>query len=255
MLQRMQKLMKIQTRKESSQTKEKRMKSTLLKQRSQREVEMIAKTRPIQSLLNLQRTTFMSEQGGVKQPIAIALLKEEKISERMKLLQDLVPGCNKVTGKALMLDEIINYVQSLQRQVEFLSMKLASVNTRLDFNMDTLISKDMFQSSQPLPHPMFPSDSSASAAIFGHQQQPNPPLHSNISDMDPLDTAGLCRNLNTQLPPLDGFTQNTHQYPTFCEDDLQTIVQMGFGQNPSLETFPPQNFQGSNQVSHMKIEL
>lgn len=36
----------------------------------------------------------------------------------MKLLQDLVPGCNKVTGKALMLDEIINYVQSLQRQVE-----------------------------------------------------------------------------------------------------------------------------------------
>ena len=62
----------------------------------------------------------------------------------MKLLQDLVPGCNKVTsplfgvsnfsktpvvhtlqisfeqitGKAIMLDEIINYVQSLQRQVE-----------------------------------------------------------------------------------------------------------------------------------------
>ncbi|KAG5252237.1 basic helix-loop-helix family protein [Salix suchowensis] len=189
-------------------------------------------------------------------------VRREKISERMKLLQDLVPGCNKVTGKALMLDEIINYVQSLQRQVEFLSMKLASVNTRLDFNMDTLISKDMFQSSQPLPHPIFPSDSSASAAIFGHQQQPNPPLHSNISNgavthcsMDPLDTAGLCRNLNTQLPPLDGFTQNAHQYPTYCEDDLQTIVQMGFGQNPSLETFPPQNFQGSNEVSHMKIEL
>jgi len=36
----------------------------------------------------------------------------------MKYLQDLVPGCNKVTGKAGMLDEIINYVQSLQRQVE-----------------------------------------------------------------------------------------------------------------------------------------
>ena len=36
----------------------------------------------------------------------------------MKYLQDLVPGCNKITGKAGMLDEIINYVQSLQRQVE-----------------------------------------------------------------------------------------------------------------------------------------
>ncbi|QCD84976.1 Myc-type [Vigna unguiculata] len=34
----------------------------------------------------------------------------------------------RVTGKALVLDEIINYVQSLQNQVEFLSMKLASVN-------------------------------------------------------------------------------------------------------------------------------
>lgn len=45
-------------------------------------------------------------------------VRREKISERMKYLQDLVPGCSKVTGKAVMLDEIINYVQSLQRQVE-----------------------------------------------------------------------------------------------------------------------------------------
>ncbi|KAJ8563078.1 hypothetical protein K7X08_031530 [Anisodus acutangulus] len=56
--------------------------------------------------------------------------RREKISERMRILQDLVPGCNKVIGKALVLDEIINYVQSLQRQVEFLSMKLEAVNTR-----------------------------------------------------------------------------------------------------------------------------
>lgn len=44
--------------------------------------------------------------------------RREKISKKMKCLQDLVPGCNKVTGKAGMLDEIINYVQSLQKQVE-----------------------------------------------------------------------------------------------------------------------------------------
>ncbi|OMO93749.1 hypothetical protein COLO4_16699 [Corchorus olitorius] len=53
-------------------------------------------------------------------------VRREKISERMK-----------VTGKALMLDEIINYVQSLQNQVEFLSMKLASVNPMFyDFGVD-----------------------------------------------------------------------------------------------------------------------
>ena len=44
--------------------------------------------------------------------------RREKISKKMKYLQDLVPGCNTVTGKAGVLDEIINYVQSLQRQVE-----------------------------------------------------------------------------------------------------------------------------------------
>ncbi|GJN04094.1 hypothetical protein PR202_ga21612 [Eleusine coracana subsp. coracana] len=45
-------------------------------------------------------------------------VRRERISERMRMLQALVPGCDKVTGKALILDEIINYVQSLQNQVE-----------------------------------------------------------------------------------------------------------------------------------------
>ena len=45
-------------------------------------------------------------------------VRRERISERTRYLQELVPGCSKVTGKAGMLDEIINYVQSLQKQVE-----------------------------------------------------------------------------------------------------------------------------------------
>ncbi|KAK7317221.1 hypothetical protein RJT34_01263 [Clitoria ternatea] len=72
--------------------------------------------------------------------------RREKISERMKILQDLVPGCNKVIGKALVLDEIINYIQSLQRQVEFLSMKLEAVNSRVNMNptsIDGFPSKDV----------------------------------------------------------------------------------------------------------------
>ncbi|CAL9772813.1 unnamed protein product [Musa acuminata subsp. burmannicoides] len=59
--------------------------------------------------------------------------RREKINARMKLLQELVPGCSKITGTALVLDEIINHVQSLQRQVEFLSMRLAAVTPRIDF--------------------------------------------------------------------------------------------------------------------------
>lgn len=71
--------------------------------------------------------------------------RREKISERMKILQDLVPGCNKVIGKALVLDEIINYIQSLQRQVEFLSMKLEAVNSRMNPGIEGFPSKDYGQ--------------------------------------------------------------------------------------------------------------
>ncbi|XP_062029500.1 LOW QUALITY PROTEIN: transcription factor bHLH79 [Rosa rugosa] len=75
--------------------------------------------------------------------------RREKISERMKILQDLVPGCNKVIGKALVLDEIINYIQSLQRQVEFLSLKLEAVNSRVNMNpaIEAFPSKDQFDAA------------------------------------------------------------------------------------------------------------
>ncbi|XP_020268581.1 transcription factor bHLH75-like [Asparagus officinalis] len=63
-------------------------------------------------------------------------VRREKINERMRCLQDLVPGCYKTMGMAGTLDEIINYVQSLQNQVEFLSMKLTAASSFYDFNSD-----------------------------------------------------------------------------------------------------------------------
>ncbi|XP_010524267.1 PREDICTED: transcription factor bHLH48-like [Tarenaya hassleriana] len=68
--------------------------------------------------------------------------RREKINARMKLLQELVPGCDKIQGTALVLDEIINHVQSLQRQVELLSMRLAAVNPRIDFNLDSILATE-----------------------------------------------------------------------------------------------------------------
>ncbi|CAN6197175.1 unnamed protein product [Urochloa humidicola] len=75
--------------------------------------------------------------------------RREKISERMKVLQDLVPGCNKVIGKASVLDEIINYIQSLQRQVEFLSMKLEAVNSHMNNATVSFPSKDFGAPAPP----------------------------------------------------------------------------------------------------------
>lgn len=83
--------------------------------------------------------------------------RREKISERMKILQDLVPGCNKVIGKALVLDEIINYIQSLQRQVEFLSMKLEAVNSRMAPGIEVFPPKEFDQQTFENPGMQFGS--------------------------------------------------------------------------------------------------
>ncbi|XWS50740.1 hypothetical protein CRYUN_Cryun12cG0113300 [Craigia yunnanensis] len=64
-------------------------------------------------------------------------VRRGKINERLRCLQDIVPGCYKTMGMAVMLDEIINYVQSLQNQVEFLSLKLTAASTYYDFNSES----------------------------------------------------------------------------------------------------------------------
>nr|XP_043638948.1 transcription factor bHLH75-like [Erigeron canadensis] len=71
-------------------------------------------------------------------------VRRGKINERLKCLQDIVPGCYKSMGMAVMLDEIINYVQSLQNQVEFLSMKLTEASRFHDFDSDSM-NVDAFQ--------------------------------------------------------------------------------------------------------------
>ncbi|KAK8703609.1 hypothetical protein V6N13_047259 [Hibiscus sabdariffa] len=174
-------------------------------------------------------------------------VRREKISERMKFLQDLVPGCNKVIGKAVMLDEIINYVQSLQRQVEFLSMKLATVNPRMDVNMEALLSKDMFQSRGLLPQGIYSMDSSAQAFPFGYQPQQGLPLNNVIPNI--TESQFSMKTQGFQLPSINGFTDANPQVGSVWEDDLQSIVQMGFSQNQ------PQSYQGSIATGQVKIEL
>ncbi|KAI4341433.1 hypothetical protein MLD38_026159 [Melastoma candidum] len=95
--------------------------------------------------------------------------RREKISERMKILQDLVPGCNKVIGKALVLDEIINYIQSLQRQVEFLSMKLEAVNSRMNMHpgLDGFPAKDLGAHPFDAAGMMFASQAEREFAVHG----------------------------------------------------------------------------------------
>ncbi|KAL8215095.1 hypothetical protein R6Q57_004544 [Mikania cordata] len=151
-------------------------------------------------------------------------VRREKISERMKLLQNLVPNCNKVTGKALMLDEIINYVQSLQRQVEFLSMKLATVNPSLDFDTNDFTSQNVNQSNGHLSH--------QTSTLYPQ----NPQLVFNGS-----------------APVIQPVHEFTEPFPHgFGVDDLECIFRMGFGENLDDAT---SFFHMTHDQTSMKMEL
>lgn len=174
-------------------------------------------------------------------------VRREKISERMKFLQDLVPGCNKVTGKAVMLDEIINYVQSLQRQVEFLSMKLATVNPRLDFSLESLLGKDMLQ-----PRVIGGSLSSLSFGPMAYSSLQPPQqglVHPGIGSASDI----LRRTINSQLTPLPLGFKEPPQLANVWEDELNNVVQMSFG----ARTCPSssQEADGSVPDGQMKVEL
>ncbi|WCJ35600.1 basic helix-loop-helix (bHLH) DNA-binding superfamily protein [Euphorbia peplus] len=142
-------------------------------------------------------------------------VRREKISERMRLLQELVPGCNKITGKAVMLDEIINYVQSLQQQVEFLSMKLATVNPELNIDIDRILSKDILHSRGGNP------------SIIGLNLGMN--AHPYSHGFFPASIPGL-PNSNPQFAPV---------HHNMLENDLQNLLQMGFDSSSAMDSLGP----------------
>ncbi|KAE8670218.1 Transcription factor bHLH49 [Hibiscus syriacus] len=144
-------------------------------------------------------------------------VRREKISERMRLLQEIVPGCNKITGKAVMLDEIINYVQSLQQQVEFLSMKLSTVNPELNLDIDRILSKDILRTRS----------GSAAAVGFGLGMNPS---HAFSPGIFPRTTSGI-PNTNPQFPPLP--------QQTMLDNELQNLFQMGFYSSSNMDDFGP----------------
>nr|WCO08276.1 hypothetical protein [Suaeda aralocaspica] len=79
-------------------------------------------------------------------------VRRERINDKLKVLQDLVPGCYKTMGMAVMLDVIINYVRSLQNQIEFLSMKLSAASMFYDFNSPEAEAIETLQRSTTTPY-------------------------------------------------------------------------------------------------------
>jgi hypothetical protein len=152
----------------------------------------------------------------------VVQVRREKISERMKYLQDLVPGCSKVTGKA----------QSLQRQVESLSMKLASVNpgpaaARLDYSFESALNKDLLQ-AQRLSGSSSLVGGPESTATFGmlqHQQQQQQQGNNNAMQLGGghcgLDFRAMGAN------SLDGYLRRSNSAPINVPSGLTSVDTFG----------------------------
>ncbi|XP_042062535.1 transcription factor bHLH77-like [Salvia splendens] len=104
-------------------------------------------------------------------------------------------------------------------------MKLATVNPRMDFNMEALMSKDMFQSR---------------GSLYSSVGYPFPSPCGNDPPFQPSNG----RNQRIQM---ENF--GASQVSSFWEDELHSVVQMGFGQGQM------QNFQGILPKAQMKVEL
>ncbi|XP_022772933.1 transcription factor bHLH74-like isoform X2 [Durio zibethinus] len=144
-------------------------------------------------------------------------VRREKISERMRLLQELVPGCSKITGKAVMLDEIINYVQSLQQQVEFLSMKLATVNPELNLDLERILSEEILHSR-----------GESAAAVLGFR----PGINSSHS-FSPGIFQGTMSGIPSTNPQFSPLPQ------TVLDNELQNLFQMGFYSSSAMDSLGP----------------
>ncbi|GJR05161.1 Myc-type, basic helix-loop-helix domain-containing protein [Tanacetum coccineum] len=167
-------------------------------------------------------------------------VRREKISERMKYLQELVPGCSKMTGKAGMLDEIINYVQSLQKQVEFLSMKLATLHPRFDSDIDNLITKEMLELSA-----VGYSSEMANSAYF----QLNTLLEMGNSPIDMM----LRRSIYGPVSiPETSVVSSCYNPSVTWDGDLQILDKMGF---QPIIPFQAQKFTGAYEGSNLKMEM
>ncbi|PIA52695.1 hypothetical protein AQUCO_01000514v1 [Aquilegia coerulea] len=163
-------------------------------------------------------------------------VRREKISERMRYLQDLVPGCNKIIGKAGMLDEIINYVQSLQRQVE------------------------MFQSTAD----SYPTIGMLSEVL-------NPTCYQQLNAVQQVLTCGgLNMDINLAEMPLERTTStpvsmpgefldsssfSQAQPPSAWENDLQSLYNTGFRHQGRSTAFSSEPFNGNLAASNLKMEI
>ncbi|XP_010936695.1 basic helix-loop-helix protein 79 isoform X1 [Elaeis guineensis] len=185
-------------------------------------------------------------------------VRRERISERMKYLQELVPGCNNITGKAGILDQIINYVQSLQRQVEFLSMNLAAVNPRLDFDIDHFFNREINVACNSGVMPVTDMSSEQLDPSYVQFTCLHPTSACCGLDMA-MDSSDIVLHRTMSLPasvpgPILDSSLNVHGSSSSWNTGLQNLygVEVLQGRGPA---FPFQSLQGDILPCNLEMEM
>ncbi|KAI3851180.1 hypothetical protein MKX03_007245 [Papaver bracteatum] len=149
-------------------------------------------------------------------------VRREKISERLKMLQSLVPGCDKVNSKAHMLDEIINYVQSLQVQVEMLSMKLAYMNPVLyDFGMDLADGFFCHELQRPITSTLAAASSSPLPLTTAHQDSITPAPTTTNSTTETTEIANVITPTFSSTSNDTTLHENSVSFSTIQHQEVQ----------------------------------
>ncbi|XP_027914911.1 transcription factor PIF1 isoform X2 [Vigna unguiculata] len=195
--------------------------------------------------------------------------RRDRINEKMRALQELIPRCNK-SDKASMLDEAISYLKSLQLQVQMMSMGCGMVPMMfpgiqqympamgMGVGMGMGMEMGMNRPVMPFPN-MLPGSALPAATAAAHlgPRFPMPPFHMprvpapDSSRMQPENQSDNNNNMVAPAPPhpnqsrLPNFTDPYQQYLGPHQMQFQVIQNQAMNQpnvgKPSTSRDNPEN--------------
>ncbi|XP_048637706.1 putative transcription factor bHLH056 isoform X1 [Brassica napus] len=185
--------------------------------------------------------------------------RREKINEKLKALQELIPRCNK-TDKASMLEDAIEYVKSLQLQIQMMSMGGGGMMPMMyNPNMQCFMPPSAMGMNRPsfIPFPgtAFPRPPAHMAALG--PPYPAPPLYPfpNVHQPDPNQP-----QFPSYLNPYSQFVGLQQMQPPPPPLQKQTTSHMSFSQassskEPEDEDNKPIGKNGMAQRRFLRDEL
>ncbi|XP_039160695.1 transcription factor PIF1 isoform X2 [Eucalyptus grandis] len=187
--------------------------------------------------------------------------RRDRINEKMKALQELIPHCNK-SDKASMLDEAIEYLKSLQMQVQMMSMGCGVVPMmfpgvhqyvpHMGMGIGMAMGMDMGMNRPILPFPNILSGSALPTPAAGAHLGPRFPMPTfhmpHVRAPDPSRISPTIQS-NPLLSSLALQSQNQARVPNFI-DPYQQYFGLRHMQLPLQQNQTP---SGSSKPSTSKV--